>query len=80
MKKLAKNLSLFIAFALFVTMLSGCGKSIKNKKEVTIRDIINDSETHFVYVRQEDYDDKRPQEVYRGFLTKNGKKFVLMEK
>ncbi|MCY1570482.1 hypothetical protein [Staphylococcus pettenkoferi] len=73
MKKLAKNLSLFIAFALFVTMLSGCGKSIKNKKEVTIRDIINDSETHFVYVRQEDYDDKRSQEVYRGFLTKNGK-------
>ncbi|MBX8994096.1 hypothetical protein [Staphylococcus pettenkoferi] len=70
MKKLAKNLSLFIAFALFVTMLSGCGKSIKNKKEVTIRDIINDSETHFLYATEPK---DGVHESNEGYLTKNGK-------
>lgn len=69
MKKLTKNLSIIIAFVLLISMLSGCGKSIRNKEEVTIKDIINDPELHFIYMMKDN--DNRSAEA--GFLTKNGK-------
>ena len=53
MKKLTKNLSIIIAFVLLISMLSGCGKSIRNKEEVTIKDIINDPELHFIYMMKD---------------------------
>lgn len=68
MKTLIKNISLLIAFTLLISIMSGCGKSVKHKDEVSIKDIIEDKEMHFIYAthahsNQTDY----------GYLTKNGK-------
>ncbi|MCY1569275.1 hypothetical protein [Staphylococcus pettenkoferi] len=69
MKKLTRNLSIIIAFTLLVSMLSGCGKSIRNKEEVTIKDIIEDPELHFIYTSSSD----SGGETQGGFFTKGGK-------
>ncbi|CAM3130616.1 hypothetical protein [Staphylococcus argensis] len=69
MKKLTKNLSIIIAFVLLISMLGGCGKSIRNKEEVTIKDIINDPELHFIYITSNDSGGKSEG----GFFTKGGK-------
>ncbi|MDK7114571.1 hypothetical protein [Staphylococcus pettenkoferi] len=76
MKKWTKNLSIIIAFTLLISMLGGCGKSIRNKEEVTIKDIINDPELHFIYITSND----SGGESEGGYFTKNGKMKVVVFK
>lgn len=70
MKKLVENISLLIAFTLLISIMSGCEKSVKHKDEVSIKDIIEDKEMHFIYVT---HAHNHSDQTDYGYLTKNGK-------
>ena len=49
MKKI-KYLIALIMIGLLVPTLTGCSKSIEHKKDISIKDIINDKKEHLLYM------------------------------
>lgn len=68
MKKI-KYLIALIIIGLLIPTLTGCSKSIEHKKDISIKDIINDKKEHLLYM----VSNKDGEPKVEGFyLTKNG--------
>lgn len=68
MKKI-KYLIALIMIGLLIPNLTGCSKSIEHKKNISIKDIINDKKEHLLYMVSNKDGESRVEYLY---LTKNG--------
>ncbi|PTE69321.1 hypothetical protein BUY46_03445 [Staphylococcus devriesei] len=75
MRKIKYLLS-FIIIGLLIVALTGCSKSIEKKKEISIKDIINDKKEHMLYVSTSN--DDEGLETSGLYLTKNGQMKMIM--
>lgn len=75
MRKIKYLLS-FIIIGLLIVALTGCSKSIEKKKEISIKDIINDKKEHMLYVSTNN--DDEGLETSGLYLTKNGQMKMIM--
>lgn len=69
MKKF-KSFLIIMSLVLFTFSLTGCSQSIEHKKDISIKDIINDKKEHFLYTVSNSNGESKVDWIY---LTKAGK-------
>lgn len=69
MKKF-KPFLIIMSLAIFTFSLTGCSQSIEHKKDISIKDIINDKKEHFLYTVSNSNVESKVDWIY---LTKAGK-------
>ena len=68
--KITKFFTLFLLFLTITIVLSGCNKDVEHKKNISIKDIINDKKQHMFFSMSTDEDNNN--EIESIYLTKNG--------
>ena len=68
--KITKFFTLFLLFLTITIVLSGCNKDVEHKKNISIKDIINDKKQHMFFSMYTDEDNNN--EIESIYLTKNG--------
>ena len=69
MKKF-KPFLIIMSLAIFTFSLTGCSQSIEHKKDISIKDIINDKKEHLLYTVSNSNGESKVDWIY---LTKAGK-------
>ena len=62
--KITKFFTLFLLFLTITIVLSGCNKDVEHKKNISIKDIINDKKQHMFFSM---YTDECGRDVNKDF-------------